>query len=113
MLIEHSFDPKQGYRVRTLENIKETEKQYRRTDDDKIGEYWTLLNKRDIGELRHSYSGNLYMYLTEEDLPHFKERVVSQIQCRHDTAKREYEKQAEALEKAKGGGTRGNDTKTA
>lgn len=110
-LIGHIFNPqKGGYGAIEIDGLKETAKQFARTADTTeapprtLCECWRIMPKNQLGELRRGWSGTFTMYALQEDMPHFRELVISSLRKSANHQRKEFEAAIAALEAAKYGG---------
>ena len=88
-LIGHYYDENGIYSTFTVAGLQETSNLYIRTDETLSGtpdtlDNWEALNKNHLGRLRSLKSGGYTMYLLQEDLPRFKEKVKAALAFRQN-----------------------------
>lgn len=106
-LIGHCFNLQAGYKRFEVDCLKETDKQYAKvngkTVDETPGglyEYWRVLRKDELGNLRQPGFGVFTMYTVQEDMPRFKELVIAALSERVRLKSQEYESALALLKKA-------------
>jgi hypothetical protein len=88
-IIGHYFNSSGEYSVFIVDELRETGTLYVRTYDtisyapDAV-DNWESLNKGHLGRLRPLKGGGYSMYLLQEDLPRFKEKVEAALSFRQN-----------------------------
>ncbi|MCL2637308.1 MAG: hypothetical protein FWD48_02960 [Oscillospiraceae bacterium] len=88
-LIGHYYDENRIYSTFCVSELHETANLYVRTDEtlsdatDTL-DNWEALNKSHLGRLRPLKSGGYTMYLLQEDLSRFKEKVEAALAFRQN-----------------------------
>jgi hypothetical protein len=104
-LIGHYYSKKKGeYIVFEVDGLKETPKQFSKTPETAEGkrpavDYWAIMPKTQLGELRREYAGYT-LYNLQEDLLRFKELVIADLEQKSVAKKIEYDNALADLRRA-------------
>jgi len=110
-LIGHIFNPAAGHIFTAFEvdGLKETGRQYKKIKGETTDgtppysyEYWNIMPKAELGELRQPGYTSFTMYATAEDMPRFKELVIARLEKRVETEKKKYQTAVHLLNAATG-----------
>lgn len=108
-LIGHHFNGNEDeFSLFEVDGLKETPKQYTKTRETTDStpkytyEYWTIMPKTQLGELRKQGNGSFTMYAVQEDMPRFKALVIDSLTQTAERAKEKFQNAARMLNKASG-----------
>jgi hypothetical protein len=108
-LAGHYFNRKAGgFRAFEVDNLKETENQYKKTAET-IGDspegsydYWKIILKSELGQLRAPGSDVFIMFAPEPDMIRFKALVTERLERAAEGKKQRYDAALSVLEFARG-----------
>ena len=78
-LIEHYYNISKGVFITFEIEVKETAKQFSRLGRIIQGEYWLVLPKSQLDELRVTHN-TYHLYSRKENMPHFQNLVIADLE---------------------------------